>query len=250
MINLPFEKDIAYKKHKKSYLQQAVVFLRFSEKQHAMQNELKLNEAWNAFTQSNFSLDGGNFEKENVISKADDSVDYVFSKNFVAVRVPGKNYVSFGDTLVPHVYKMKKYLKDVLNVETLSQYEIRKWDAWQIQNSNDNKNFETLIKTFFLSDEFLNYNEYVVDSIDLVENEKLLKALRWNDNGKKYEINSTMVENGAKNDLINLILYSNGVVCENISLDKLEDSLDSLNLALYKMFDWSISKNSKDLMDK
>lgn len=250
MIDLPFEKDIPYKKHKKSYLQQAVVFLRFSEGSRASQDTLVMNKAWNAFTQSNFSLDGGVFKSENVISKVDNSVDYVFAQNFAAVRIPGENYVSFGDTLVPHVYKMKKFLKDVLNIGCLSQYEIRKWDAWQIQNSNKNDNFENLVKTFFLSDEFLNYNEYVVNAIDLVENEKLVKALRWSDSGKKYEINSTMLGNGTKDDIVNLILYSNGVVCENIPLDKLEDSLDSLNLALYKMFDWSISKNSKDLMDK
>lgn len=249
-MKLPFEKDITYKKHKKSYLQQAVVFLHIPEKQHTDQDTLKLNDAWKAFTQSNFSLDGGIFKNENVISKADDSVDYVFSKSFVAVRIPGKNYVSFGDTLVPHVYKMKKFLKDVLNIGNISQYEIRKWDAWQIQNSNENNNFENLVKTFFLSEDFLNYNEHVVNSIDLVENEKLIKALCWNENGKKYQVNSTMLQNGVRDEQVTLILYSDGVVSEEIPLDKLEDSLDSLNMTLHKIFDWSISKNSKDLMDK
>lgn len=249
-MKLPFEKDITYKKHKKSYLQQAVVFLHIPEKQHTDQDTLKLNDAWKAFTQSNFSLDGGIFKNENVISKADDSVDYVFSKSFVAVRIPGKNYVSFGDTLVPHVYKMKKFLKDVLNIGNISQYEIRKWDAWQIPNSNENNNFENLVKTFFLSEDFLNYNEHVVNSIDLVENEKLIKALCWNEDGKKYQVNSTMLQNGVRDEQVTLILYSDGVVSEEIPLDKLEDSLDSLNMTLHKIFDWSISKNSKDLMDK
>lgn len=249
-MKLPFEKDITYKKHKKSYLQQAVVFLHIPEKQHTDQDTLKLNDAWKAFTQSNFSLDGGIFKNENVISKADDSVDYVFSKSFVAVRIPGKNYISFGDTLVPHVYKMKKFLKDVLNIGNISQYEIRKWDAWQIQNSNENNNFENLVKTFFLSEDFLNYNEHVVNSIDLVENEKLIKALCWNEDGKKYQVNSTMLQNGVRDEQVTLILYSDGVVNEEIPLDKLEDSLDSLNMTLHKIFDWSISKNSKDLMDK
>ncbi|MBQ5403376.1 MAG: hypothetical protein IIU11_03270, partial [Bacteroidales bacterium] len=77
-----------------------------------------------------------------------------------------------------------------------------------------------------------------------------IKALCWNEDGKKYQVNSTMLQNGVRDEQVTLILYSDGVVSEEIPLDKLEDSLDSLNMTLHKIFDWSISKNSKDLMDK
>ena len=145
---------------------------------------------------------------------------------------------------------MKKFLKDVLNVETLSQYEIRKWDAWQIQKVNEYVNFESSITNFFLSEDFLNYRENIDDSVRTIENEKLVNALCWESAEEKYSVNSTILQNGANDNFVDLILYSNGIKKQDISLDRLEDELESLNMTLHKIFNWAISKNSKDLMDR
>ena len=246
MTKLPFDKDILYKKYNKSFLQQAVVVFHYTK-----ENVENIDyDKWKKYTQEMFStqIEKSFIDDKVVIGKKDGSIDYLFSKDLVAVRIQGNDYVSFGDTVIPQVYRMRKFIKEVVGLDAVDGFDIRKWDLWQVRPEKNDASIKDEIVHFFLSDQFLNYNENQEDAA-LIPKESFIKGYKWIvDDEKKLRVNSSIVSSKEPKEPINLMLYSDCEIRTNILLDKVEEKLENANLDLFKIFDWSISENAKSLM--
>ena len=246
MTKLPFDKDILYKKYKKSFLQQAVVVFHYTKKDVENIDFDK----WKKYTQEMFSTQiEKSFMDDNVaIGKKDGSVEYLFLKDLVAVRIQGNDYVSFGDTVIPQVYRMRKFIKEVVGLDAVDGFDIRKWDLWQVRPEKNAPSIKNEIVRFFLSEQFLNYNENQEEGAQ-VSKETFIKGYKWIvDDEKKIRVNSSILSSKEPKESINLMLYSDCEIRSKILLDKVEEKLENANLDLFKIFDWSISENAKSLM--
>ncbi len=245
MITSPFDKEVLYKKYKKSFLQQAVVILRYKKDDWGCVNK----EKWNEYIQNNFFMKAEKFFVDGVVglSKKDNSIDYLFSKDQVAIRIQGKDYVSFSDTIIPHVYKMRKFIKDVVGLNSVDEVEIRKWDAWQVKPDEKNQALDKEIQRYFLSQDFFNYNTNIDDPKDLAPNEDCVKAFKWIVGKRELRVNASMLN---PKDLLCLILYSDCITKSGVSVEKIEGELEESNYDLFRIFDWSISDNARKLMEE
>jgi uncharacterized protein (TIGR04255 family) len=245
MTTSPFDKDVLYKKYKKSFLQQAVVIL------HYKKDDLECidKEKWNEYIQNNFFMKTENFFVDGVVglSKKDESVDYLFSKDLVAIKIQGKDYISFSDTIIPHVYKMRKFIKDVVGLNSVDEVEIRKWDAWQVKSNEKDDALKTEIQKYFLSKDFFDYNDNIDTPKDLATDEDCIKAFKWSVANKELRVNASILNS---KDLLCLILYSDCIIKSSILTEKIEEELEKSNYDLFKLFDWSISDNARKLMEE
>lgn len=244
MTTSPFDKEVLYKKYKKSFLQQAVVIL------HYKKDNLECidKEKWNEYIQNNFFMKTENFFVDGVVglSKKDKSVDYLFSKDQVAIKIQGKDYVSFSDTIIPHVYKMRKFIKDVVGLNYVDEVEIRKWDAWQVKSDEKDGALKKEIQKYFLSKDFFDYNSNIDTPKDLVPEEDCIKAFKWVKE-KELRVNASILNS---KDLLCLILYSDCIAKFRVPIDGIEEELEKSNYDLFKLFDWSISDNARKLMEE
>lgn len=247
MTKLPFNKDILYKKYKKSFLQQAVVVFHYSQKDVENINF----EKWKKYTQEMFStqIEKSFMDDKVAIGKKDGSIEYLFVKDLVAVRIQGKDYVSFGDTVIPQIYRMRKFLKDVVKLGAVDGFDIRKWDLWQVRPEKKELSIKNEILHFFLSEQFLRYNENLDAPEPKIPGEEFIKGFKWVvDDGKNLSVNSSIFSSKEAKESINLMLYSDCEIRKNIPLDQVEEQLENANLDLFKIFDWSVSENTKSLM--
>ena len=249
MTKLPFDKDILYKKYNKSFLQQAVVVFHYTK-----ENVENIDyDKWKKYTQEMFStqIEKSFIDDKVVIGKKDGSIDYLFSKDLVAVRIQGKDYVSFGDTVIPQIYRMRKFIRDVVELGAVDGFDIRKWDLWQVRPEKSEHSIKNEVMHFFLSEQFFKYNEEQDVPESKIPGEEFIKGFKWvvNDE-KKLSVNSSIFSSEETKESINLMLYSDCEIRNSIPLDQVEERLENANLDLFKIFDWSVSENAKSLMRK
>ena len=171
---------------------------------------------------------------------------YYFSRGSIGVKYFKGDYVSFTETMAPHVYRLITYVKNVLEMPSLSSAQIRKVNILNVKTTEGAQMHNFNLETELLSENLRLNAEAASGYMDL-ENPKKLKGIA---DGNEFEINYGIQHGSLPNgdEFVGLLLEEI-ITNSNVRLEDVDDKLREINEKLFDIFHWSISPNMLALMN-
>ncbi len=249
MNNLPFG-TANYRQFQNNFLASVLVGMVFSPSQDAETHK----DQWSLFTQELFSVGPleGLFQKPIVINRGDHKLSYVFDKTRALVQINDDGYQNFADTVIPHAYKLKRFITEVAGSDVISQLDIRKIDMFQIMSEDGKTVDENEIRKHFFSDSYLTHKEGLAQlNTEETHFQGMLKH-QWRDENYVLTIRSAFIKMPGDSNGYRLILDTEehyepvGI----IELNGLDKELIKMNKDLFNAFMWCISDRVVSIMEK
>lgn len=249
MNNLPFG-TANHRQFQNNFLASVLVRMAFPPSQDAETHV----EQWNLFTQELFSVGplDGLFKKPIVIKRSDQKLSYVFDKTLALVQINDDGYQNFDDTVIPHAYKLKRFITEVAGSNYITQLDIRKIDMFQIMSEKGKIVDEHEIRRHFFSNSYLTQQEGLAQlNRDETKFSGMLKHL-WQDENYVLTIRSAFIKMPDDGNGYRLILDTEEHYepIGGINLDGLDKELRKMNEDLFNAFMWCISDRIVSIMEK
>lgn len=246
MNNLPFG-TAEYKQFQHTFLASVIVGI--------MYPQVKVNDSikgkWRTYSRELFFVEPmeGIFEKPIVVNRSDNKLKYIFEAGRTQVYISGDGYQNFAESVIPHAYKLKKFVTDVAGTDTATEIGIRKLDVFQIQSSNGLQLDESKIRSHFLSND---YNLLKEGKAGLnVEESKIPNMIKhqWHEDGYTLTLRTVFLQ-VPNSDNYRLVLDIDESFKPNsgIDMNELEDRFKEINTDLFNAFMWCVSENAKSIM--
>lgn len=249
MNNLPFGTE-NYRQFQNNFLASVLVGMVFSPSHDAETNK----EQWNLFTQELFSVGPleGLFQKPIAINRGDHKLSYVFDKTRALVQINDDGYQNFADTVIPHAYKLKRFITEVAGSDVISQLDIRKIDMFQIMSEDGQTVDENDIRKHFFSNKYLTQQESLAQLERDETNFPGMLKHQWRDESYVLTIRSAFIKMPGKGNGYRLILDTEEHYepDDKIKLDGLDKELIKMNKDLFNAFMWCISDKVVSIMEK
>lgn len=249
MNNLPFGMA-NYKQFQNNFLASVLVGMVFPPAHYAETHE----DQWNLFTQELFSVGPleGLFQKPIAIKRGDQKLSYVFDKTHALVQINDDGYQNFADTVIPHAYKLKRFITEVAGSNYITQLDIRKIDMFQIMSEDGKTVDENDIRKHFFSNNYLNQQEGLARLNKDETNFPGMLKHQWCDENYVLTIRSAFLKLPGDGNGYRLILDTEERYepVNNINLDGLDKELKKMNKDLFNAFMWCISDRVVSIMEK
>lgn len=240
------------KVYKNTFLQNVFISVRFDKiNRNSIPNDFY--EKWDKYirtTFNNLEPQSDFFDNPVSISREDGVFTIFLSNGLVGAVIGAKDYRSFVDNVLPQLYKLRTFLKDVLNSPKINCLSVRKVNIWQF-NSNDKItiNQEKLRKSIFSS---LFLNKKANGKLD--EDEKRIPFMHkynWVDDDTKNQVIVRTIFLPRRHDgAFAQILDTEALFCEkDITLEQLEGKSIELNDILYDLYHWCVNTRILDIME-
>lgn len=247
--NLPFG-CTEYKKYKHSFLHQAMVSLSFDAVEA---DEVKEN-AWRDYVRTTF---GTNSEKSFLtlpvmLTNNDGTLSFLFSKDQVAVRIGGNGYKNFADTIVPQVYKMRRFIEKVIGVNAkITKARIFKVNIWQLESNTSIEQVSADVRKQLFSKA---YNACEASAVDVQANATQMiddKTNIWKNDDEIFTIHTGWVKVKDTPNLYRMLLHSEYEVNmrEPLALNDIDTNLGEMNYTLFNAFEWTVGDMVKGIMN-
>lgn len=251
MNNLIFG-ECPHKKFSNTFLTKVLVELGFDP----LNNFEGLDVSMDKYSLDIFGIPGPkNFPSNAVrLSTTDGMYAFQFSKEHTSVEISGKVYESFYDTIIPQVFKLKSFVKDVINKDVITTISIRKLNIWQFENSKEAKDSDVdSLRNYVFSKDF----NQLPTNVTLTEEEQNIayfKKYRWQEDNGTLELCTTFQEligSSSEKHMYGLILDSKRIerVDSGIPCKDIESILKNINMDLYNAYMWSVSESIKRIME-
>lgn len=249
MNNLPFGMA-NYKQFQNNFLASVLVGMVFPPTHDAETHK----DQWNLFTQELFSVGPleGLFQKPIAIKRGDQKLSYVFDKTHALVQINDDGYQNFADTVIPHAYKLKRFITEVAGSNYITQLDIRKIDMFQIMSEDGKTVDENDIRRHFFSNNYLNQQEGLARLNKDETNFPGMLKHQWRDENYVLTIRSAFLKLPGDGNGYRLILDTEERYepVNNINLDGLDKDLKKMNKDLFNAFMWCISDRVVSIMEK
>lgn len=243
---------VKYRQFKNTFLKSVMVEFSFDSFEGDAQ---VLNERFKDYVQTAFNIPavGNLLQGEHNITKKDMSLGFHFSNGQAGVRLDGQRYLTFSETAIPQVFKLRPFFNKVIETPRLNKISIRKINIWNFQASQKNTISENSIESLIFSKELissLNSNELNEQEREI---EGLKKSIFSDDSGLKVEIKTVLLppdKTNPKDNYHHLVLDITGTI-ENLDGFKVEtmpEELMDLNSSLYYCFNWCVTPYVINLM--
>ncbi len=234
----PFPHQEQHKIFKNTFLQNTFAELHFPQiTESEWNNGAPIQSFLNKYFHINTPVTWDNILKGVSLTNKDTDVTIHFSKDFVGVRVGRKNYQSFATSVMPYLYLLKGYVKEVLsrdNVESIDVRKINLWPYFEEESKNQLGNHE-IVHTI-ISDSLIN------DAKD----EKEVEGVKLQTVDRQERETSICIGYGVtKNDsgpIVILDTIGKSEQTQPTNLSDVEAKLDELNTFLYDAYHWSVTE--------
>ena len=196
------------------------------------------------YTSKNFSLkvDHQLYDRAFQIRNDKNGAVLMFFNGILLLEIDKDKYVSFDDSAIPQIHKMKDFVKNVLCDERVKRVNIRKLNIWQVQVvEKDATEIRDLIINHIFSDALLTSDaEQPVDA----EEKGVFKKFVW----KEEDLNETItmrlafVKVNGKDDAYNLALDTDLEIMPEggLQLEGLVERLKERNRVLFNAYHWCV----------
>lgn len=251
-MSFPFPKK-EHKIYRNAFLQCVYIIMEYTQKPAAFFNDEYYQKLKKFITGSfiGVTYDEKEVRKNDAIQlKSDqDGVIIVLDNGRIILIVDRRKYRSFVDSVMPYIYKLMGFLKNVIKVETLLKVTEKKINFWQVaQNNNDQQakasttlDYDKLEKVVFsknITDDFESKQQGGTPD----KNGQLLKwRKRWKETEATVNISVSIIQKDAEPLKACLVLDSDYSV-KDVSLKDLPNSLIEANDILFDAYHWSVSE--------
>ena len=205
------------------------------------------------FIKDNFNLEI-NLKEEGFssgfsIDSKDGGHSYYFTRGSIGVKYMGNDYVSFTETMMPLIYRLVTFIKNVLSISATITIRIRKVNILNAREYDGTLVSDDQLIQDFLSQELTEVAEPVNDYTELeLENVKEFKGTTDKDLfAIHFGIHNGTLPDGGQ--FVGLVL-DESVSRNHVSLNTVDEALISVNEKVFNMFHWSVSSNVIALMSQ
>lgn len=243
----PF-KEAECKLFKNTFLQSVIITYRF-EKLDSDSFDDAFERRMKDYLCGNFGLTIEKSIKNGPISitSSDKSVSYVLSDEFVAVKVNAKNYKSFGISVAQYEEILKKFVKDVLQLKSVSSLSLRKINIWPFENNSGQTVNQDNLWGKILSDGIIQVAK--ADSTSRFPGSRIFE-----ETDKDLSVQIRLVPVNASEDerRINFVVDIETILSSamGVSFIGTKNTLNRLNKTLYDAFIWTINPEIIKLMEE
>lgn len=252
MDNLPFP-SVPLQYYENTFLQRVVVEFGFNAlfKEKAPAN---FEKDFSRFVNTHFGVDCNanmisTFWQDGIqLTRNDKSIIWLLKPDSITVLIGTIDYKSFVDSVLPIVYKMRRFVGSILEINNVTRLQIRKINAWQFYNNNSNTLQISKVQQAILSKNLLNEksNSEILESEKQIPN---LHKISYVDDNDTLNIRY-FCRTPQNNDNGVMILYLDTEFIENTSVEvkDIEENLVLMNKVLYNAFHWCVTNEVIDIM--
>lgn len=170
---------------------------------------------------------------------------YYFSRGRLGVKCKGENYVSFTETMMPLIYRLSAFVKNVLSSSFICMVRIRKVNILNARKEDNHLVSEEQLARDFLSTELISRTQPVANYLGL-EN---VKGFSGTTNGDEFSICFGFQKGNTPDgeQFVGLVL-DESVSRRSISLNTVDEALLEINSVVFNVFHWSVSPTLIALM--
>lgn len=243
-MQFEFEKNLPHKKYPTTFLKNVAVSFSFPAVDPLKAQQENLYEAFCSYIKGSFGIDcidGKFWEEEKTLINNDKSVIFGFDKENANVMMWCPKYVSFIDSVIPQVFKLRLFAKEVLKIESVNSITIMKTNCWNGKFTHpEEKSFDVVAK-YILSKPYL-------EQID--ENQSEIKEKNWHDKERRLGLFSKLECKLNDESEFTLDLRALAMQYGECRLSDLDDVLLGLNNLLYDFYHWCVSDNVIKMMEE
>lgn len=239
------------REYKNTFLQNVLVKIDFKERNLIDSEEV--SRKWNEFVVSNFNNSSNKtnlpvdfFETPIRVSRKDGNCSFFFSKKVVSAVVGAKDYRTFVDSVIPQIYKISKFLTDVISTNEITRLSLRKINIWQFKFNGTSSIKPDEVRKILFSNALMSHEE----SRALNEDEQNIDNLHkyeWEDGDKKAIVKTFFIPPKQAN-VFAQVLDTELQMNTPIQINQVQDNFIELNNILYNLFHWCVSERVIDVM--
>jgi uncharacterized protein (TIGR04255 family) len=235
----PFPHQEQHKIFKNTFLQNTFAELHFPQ---ITESEWNNGDPIQSFLSKYFHINNAKVTWDNIqngisLTNKDTDVTLHFSKEFVGVRVGRKNYQSFATSVMPYLYLLKGYVKEVLSRDNVASIDVRKINLWPYseEGSNNQLGDHEIVHTI-ISEPLIN----AVKDVKEVEGGQI-KTIEYQERETSLFIGYGVTKNDS-GPIVILDTTAKSEQTQPTGLSDVEAKLDELNTFLYDAYHWSVTE--------
>ncbi|GEM_PF-6267807 len=242
-MSLPVKEGTSHRIYKNTTLQNVVVTLDYGSRPSSFYDE-DYGKRLNKFTTDKFSLTlkHGLPDQPFRVNNAKLGSSFIFTNGLVIAIMPRDRYVSFEDTALPMVRRMKEYVQEVIGDDRVLRVMIRKLNIWQVVDMKDEPDaYLNTLKPVVFSDAFLNATNHAPYQKD--EEGVLFEKLGWSESGVSLTVRSAFVKVPNKEAVYNLVLDLEVISGDEkfTKSDGMLRNMKDLNQYMFDAFLWCLN---------
>lgn len=246
-MNLPFE-HVSYQRYKNTFLNTVMLVLSYpqvSDDDHDFYDRFK------EYVKSFFGIDvpEGEFKDGAAINKGDGSISINFTRNQVNIIMSGQKYETFTQSMLPNVFNLRSFFKNVAKTDKVDSIVLRKINIWNFKNEKNVEITGSGTRAAVFSKCLLEAlsNENLTDKEAEMPD---MQKCEWNDDNESLTIRSAFNKTDQKDGFSQLMLDTEYFISkdEGFKLDDIANDLLHYNSTLYQAYHWCVNDKVKNLM--
>ena len=197
-----------------------------------------------------------NYPSEGLqLSRSDNRVAFEYTPTLAVARVSQGAYTTFAASMIPEVYKLRRFVFGVLGIEKVQRVDVRKISIFPMQIEGEEPTSESLNEhlSMILSEDVLS-----LMPMDEIEGPSgsIGKFTRYrmadDETGYRYMILVGMVKDSEREHIYNVILDATCyyTLAAGITEAKLEELLRRMNQSVYELYHWSVRDHVLEFMNR
>ena len=250
-MNVTLE-HIPYRIYPHTFLQDVVVVMGFESHVAGEPTQEIPMDRLKTFLLDNFGFQLPDGAKRDYASLSNEEIglNFQFYSDKVSLRVNCKNYQSFDATVMPLVYKLRAYVRDVLGRDSVDYAKIRKVDIFpfQMPDQYEDSIYEQMMRHLLNSDLL----DSPADSTEEVGNGKTPFARHQITSGEHvFTVKTGVIKASESDDVCAVILDTSSKTTSTnpIALTEIETSMRDLNLLMFDLFHWAVNDEVTEVME-
>lgn len=243
---------IPYKIYPNTFLQNVVVVMGFENAVTGGQDQDIPADRLRTFLLDNFGFILPEGETRNFASLSNDDIglNFQFYSNKTSLRVNCKNYQSFEATVMPLIYKLRAYVREVLERDSVDYVKIRKVNMFpfQLPTQYDDDIYGQIMH-HLLNNELIDSPN---DGTEQIENGKTLLARHLIEaDDYSFTVKTGVVKANDREDVCAVILDTSSKAKnrERIALTEIETNIRQQNQRMFDLFHWAVSDEVVEVME-
>lgn len=250
MSPFPFKQE-KYRQYRNTFLQDVVVGFNFAAS-HVTKGEMSVR--FNDYVQRFFGVTNTVDLTTSVcnVSRKDLSLSFEFTDHSAIIHLNGQKYVSFSDTAIPQVFKIRDFFNKVVEVKTIDQAVIRKVNVFNIKAGEQTLIDPTLVRKSLFSEELI----AALSDSNLDDRERdipnFLKC-EYQEEDITITVRTALLPPTTSQDKFHHLLLDIMAVCapsDGIKIEEVSDKLMDFNSIMYDCYHWCVSGQVMNVMLK
>lgn len=199
------------------------------------------------YTEKKFSLKvNHDLDKRGIQIRNDkNGVALLFVNGVLMANIDRDHYVSFSDSALSQINKLKDFVSDVLNEDKVKCANIRKLNLWQVQDVKPDmvEKVRTEMMTQVFSEAFIKSDAH--QKLASEEKGVLFDKYAWSEGDETVTVRLAFVPVNGKAGAFNLVMDMDLEIqpADGLPLDGLAEFMRQRNGILFNAFHWCVNKN-------